>query len=591
LARKKLDPTPFADNFVTIRGPTRLPDFAIPYLSVAYCLMIVACGSLNHPFHRYTALISTANLSIQFGAKPLFENVSVTFGNGNRYGLIGANGCGKSTLMKILTGELEPTAGNVSTDPDVRIGQLSQDQFAYEDYRVLDAVIMGYGKLWQVMQERNRLYSLPQMSDEEGMRVAELEIEFAEMDGYSAESQAGELLEGIGIPVGQHEGPMSAVAPGWKLRVLLAQALFSDPDILLLDEPTNNLDINAIRWLEEFLETSKSTMVIISHDRHFLNSVCSHMADLDYGKLHIFPGNYDEYMTAAMQARERVRADNAKKKVKMAELQTFVSRFSANASKARQATSRARQLEKIHLEDIKPSSRVSLFIRFEQDKPLRRFAVEATNIAKEFDEGPLFADLDLAIEAGSRVAILGPNGIGKTTLVRCLLRQLEVDNGEVKWSENSRTGYFPQDIAAEFDKDMTLFDWITQWQPADSDEQLLRATLGRMLFSRDDSEKSVNVASGGEQRRLLFGKLILQKPNVMIMDEPTNHLDMESIEALNLALENYLGTLIFISHDRNFVSSLATRIIEMTSDGIIDYKGTYDEYLRAQMSNQKTRVA
>ena len=553
--------------------------------------MIGACEPLTHPIHRYTALISTANLSIQFGAKPLFENVSVTFGNGNRYGLIGANGSGKSTLMKILAGELEPTAGNVSTDPKVRIGQLSQDQFAYENYRVLDAVIVGYEKLWQVMQERNRLYSLPEMNDEDGMRVAELEIEFAEMDGYSAESRAGELLEGIGIPVEQHKGPMSAIAPGWKLRVLLAQALYSDPDILLLDEPTNNLDINAIRWLEEFLETSKSTMVIISHDRHFLNSVCSHMADLDYGKLHVFPGNYDEYMTAATQARERVHADNAKKRVRIAELQTFVSRFSANASKARQATSRARQLEKIQLEDIKPSSRVSPFIRFEQEKPLRRFAVEATNIGKGFDEGPLFTNLDLAIEAGSRVAIIGPNGIGKTTLVRCLLKELEVDNGKVKWAENSRTGYFPQDIGAEFDKDMTLFDWITQWQPPNTVEQLLRATLGRMLFSRDDSEKSVKVVSGGEQRRLMFGKLILQKPNVMVMDEPTNHLDMESIEALNLALENYPGTLIFISHDRDFVSSLATRIIEMTPDGIIDYTGTYDEYLRAQMLNQKARVA
>jgi ATPase subunit of ABC transporter with duplicated ATPase domains len=553
--------------------------------------MIGACEPLTHPNHRYTALISTANLSIQFGAKPLFENVSVTFGNGNRYGLIGANGSGKSTLMKILAGELEPTAGNVSTDPKVRIGQLSQDQFAYENYRVLDAVIMGYEKLWQVMQERNRLYSLPEMSDEDGMRVAELEIEFAEMDGYSAESRAGELLEGIGIPVEQHKGPMSAIAPGWKLRVLLAQALYSDPDILLLDEPTNNLDINAIRWLEEFLETSKSTMVIISHDRHFLNSVCSHMADLDYGKLHVFPGNYDEYMTAATQARERVHADNAKKRVRIAELQTFVSRFSANASKARQATSRARQLEKIQLEDIKPSSRVSPFIRFEQEKPLRRFAVEATNIGKGFDEGPLFTNLDLAIEAGSRVAIIGPNGIGKTTLARCLLKELEVDNGKVKWAENSRTGYFPQDIAAEFDQDMTLFDWITQWQPPNTVEQLLRATLGRMLFSRDDSEKSVKVVSGGEQRRLMFGKLILQKPNVMVMDEPTNHLDMESIEALNLALENYPGTLIFTSHDRDFVSSLATRIIEMTPDGIIDYTGTYDEYLRAQMLNQKARVA
>ena len=424
-----LDPTPFAGNFVTIRTPTRLPDFAIPYLSGTYRLVIGACGPLTHFHHRYTALISTANLSIQFGAKPLFENVSVKFGNGNRYGLIGANGSGKSTLMKILTGELEPTAGNVSTDPKLRIGKLSQDQFAYEEYRVLDAVIMGYEKLWQVMQERNRLYSLPEMSDEDGMHVAELEIEFAEMDGYSAESRAGELLEGIGIPVEQHEGPMSAVAPGWKLRVLLAQALFSDPDILLLDEPTNNLDINAIRWLEEFLETSKSTMVIISHDRHFLNSVCSHMADLDYGKLHVFPGNYDEYMTAATRARERVHADNAKKKVKIAELQTFVSRFSANASKARQATSRARQLEKIELEDIKPSSRVSPFIRFEQEKPLRRYAVEATDISKGFDEGLLFANLDLAIEAGSRIAILGPNGIGKTTLARCLLNELEVNDG------------------------------------------------------------------------------------------------------------------------------------------------------------------
>ena len=521
----------------------------------------------------------------------MFENVSVTFGNSNRYGLIGANGCGKSTLMKILAGELEPTAGNVSTDPDVRVGQLSQDQFAYENYRVLDAVMMGYDRLWSVMQERDRLYSLPEMSDEEGMRVADLEIEFGEMDGYSAESRAGELLEGIGIPVEQHEGPMSAVAPGWKLRVLLAQALFSDPDVLLLDEPTNNLDINAIRWLEEFLDTSKATMVIISHDRHFLNSVCSHMADLDYGKLHVFPGNYDEYMTAATQARERMYADNAKKKVKMAELQTFVSRFSANASKARQATSRARQLEKIQLEDIKPSSRVSPFIRFEQEKPLRRIAVEATNIGKGFAEGPLFEDLDVTIEAGARVAIIGTSGIGKTTLIRCLLKELDVDTGEVKWAENARTGYFAQDNAAEFEKDMSLFDWMTQWQPPGADEQLLRATLGRMLFSKDESEKSVKVVSGGEQRRLMFGKLILQMPNVMIMDEPTNHLDMESIEALNLALENYPGTLIFVSHDRDFVSSLATRVIEMSSDGIIDYNGSYDEYLRSQIQDKKTRAA
>ena len=536
-------------------------------------------------------MISAANLSIQFGAKPLFEDVSVIFGNGNRYGLIGANGCGKSTLMKILAGQLEPSVGNVSVDPNARVGQLSQDQFAYEEYRVIDAVIMGYDRLWRVSQERERLYSLPEMSDEEGMQVADLEVEFAELDGYSAESRAGELLVGIGIPVSQHYGPMSAVAPGWKLRVLLAQALFSDPDVLLLDEPTNNLDINTIRWLEEFLDGSKSTMVIISHDRHFLNSVCTHMADLDYGKLQVFPGNYDEYMTAATQARERMYADNAKKKVKMAELQAFVSRFSANASKARQATSRARQLEKIKLEDIKPSSRVSPYIRFEQNKPLRRIAVEATGISKGFDEGPLFENLDLTIDAGARLAILGQNGIGKTTLARVLLQEIDVDAGEIKWSENASTGVFAQDNAPEFETDMTLFDWITQWQPKGADEQMLRGTLGRMLFSRDDSEKSVKVVSGGEQRRLMFGKIILQRPNVIVMDEPTNHLDMESIEALNLALENYPGTLIFISHDRDFVSSLATRIIDMSPNGIVDFRGTYDEYLRAQISDERSHVA
>jgi len=536
-------------------------------------------------------VISTANLSIQFGAKPLFENVSVSFGNGNRYGLIGANGCGKSTLMKILAGELEPSTGNVSTDPNARVGKLRQDQFAYEEHRVLDAVIMGYERLWEVMQERDRLYSLPEMSDEEGKRVADLEVEFAEMDGYSAEARAGELLEGIGIPLDQHQGPMSAVAPGWKLRVLLAQALFSDPDVLLLDEPTNNLDINTIRWLEGFLDGSKATMVIISHDRHFLNSVCSHMADLDYGKLQVYPGNYDEYMTAAEQARERVRADNAKKKAKMADLQAFVSRFSANASKARQATSRARQLEKIELEILEPSSRVSPYIRFDQEKPLRRIAVEATGISKAFDDKPLFENLDLTIDAGSRVAILGPNGFGKTTLVRCLLKNLDVDNGTVRWAENANLGYFAQDNAAEFETDMSLFDWITQWQPKGADEQLLRATLGRMLFSKDDSEKSVKVVSGGEQRRLMFGKLALQQPNVLVMDEPTNHLDMESIEALNLALEHYAGTLIFVSHDRSFVSSIATRIIELTPHGIVDFRGDYEEYLRTEVLKDKTRAA
>jgi ATPase subunit of ABC transporter with duplicated ATPase domains len=332
-------------------------------------------------------------------------------------------------------------------------------------------------------------------------------------------------------------------------------------------------------------------MIIISHDRHFLNTVCTDMADLDYGELRLFPGNYDEYMIAATQALERIRSENAKKKAKMEDLQAFVSRFSANASKARQATSRARQLEKIELIEVKPSSRVSPYIRFDQEKPLRRFAVEAKNLSKAFDELELFKNLDLTIEAGSRVAIIGPNGIGKTTLLRSLVGDLELNAGSVKWAENAKIGYFAQDHSADFSRAMTLFEWITQWQPPGSDEQLLRATLGRMLFSRDDSEKKVDVVSGGEQSRLLFGKLTLQKPNVLAIDEPTNHLDMETIEALNLALDNYDGTLIFISHDREFVGSLATRIIEMTPDGIHDFTGTYDEYLAAQSGRKAAKVA
>jgi ATPase subunit of ABC transporter with duplicated ATPase domains len=526
-------------------------------------------------------VIATANLTIQFGAKPLFENVSVKFGGGNRYGLIGANGSGKSTLMKILGGELPPTSGNVSVEPNARLGKLRQDQFAFEDQRVLDVVIMGHARLWDVMQERERIYSQPEMSEDDGMKVADLETEFAELDGYTAEARAGELLLGVGIALDRHEGPMSEVAPGWKLRVLLAQALFGDPDVLLLDEPTNNLDINAIRWLEGALNERNSTMVIISHDRHFLNAVCTHVADLDYGELRIYPGNYDDYMIASTQARERMLASNAKKKAQIADLQAFVSRFSANASKARQATSRTRQIEKIELAEIKPSSRVSPFIRFDQDKKLYRLALELDGLSKGYG-APLIDDFDLMVEIGERVAIIGPNGIGKTTLLKCLVGELEPDAGVVKWSANVELGYVAQDRSDDFADELNLFEWMRQWKQKADDEQALRATLGRMLFSKEDSAKSVKVISGGEEGRMLFGKLMLRKPNVIVMDEPTNHLDMESIEALNLALENYPGTLIFVSHDREFVSSLATRIIDMTADGIVDFKGGYEEYLRSQ---------
>ncbi len=527
-------------------------------------------------------MISTANITMQFGAKPLFENISVKFGNGNRYGLIGANGCGKSTLMKILGGDLEQTSGNVAIDSDVRLGKLRQDQFAFEEFTVLDTVIMGHAELWKIKQERDRIYSLPDMTEDDGMKVAELEVEFAELDGYTSESRAGELLLGLDIPIEQHNGLMSAVAPGWKLRVLLAQALFSSPDIMLLDEPTNNLDINTIRWLENILNESNSTMVIISHDRHFLNSVCTHMADLDYGELRVYPGNYDQYMMASTEVRDQLLSDNAKKKAQIAELQTFVSRFSANASKAKQATSRAKQIDKIKLDDIKPSSRVNPFIFFDQEKKLYRVALNINELNKAYGDKALFKNFSMTVEVGERVAIIGPNGIGKTSLLRCIVNDLEPDSGSIKVSENAKLGYYAQDHADDFANDMSLFDWMSLWQPENGDEQLIRGTLGRMLFGNDDINKSVKIISGGEQGRMLFGKLILQKPNIMLMDEPTNHLDMESIESLNQALEKYPGTLLFVSHDREFVSSLATRIIEMTPDGINDFSGNYEDYLRSQ---------
>jgi len=517
---------------------------------------------------------------MQFGAKPLFENISVKFGEGNRYGLIGANGCGKSTFMRILSGEQEPSAGNVSIEPNMRVGKLRQDQFAYEQYSVIDAVIMGHEQLWQVKSERDRIYGLSEMSEEDGMRVADLEVEFAELDGYTAESRAGELLLGVGIPLESHFGLMSDIAPGMKLRVLLAQVLFSEPDIMLLDEPTNNLDINTIQWLENVLNERQATMIIISHDRHFLNSVCTHMADIDYGELRVYPGNYDQYMFAATQAREQLLNENNRKKEKIAELQQFVSRFSANASKAKQATSRARQIEKIELSEVKASSRVSPYIRFEQEKKLYRLALEMENVNKSFDDLHVLNNVSAMIEVGEKVAILGPNGIGKTTLLKSLVGQHSVDSGLIKWSENVSIGYYAQDHADWFKDKISVFDWMSQWRQPHHDDQAVRGVLGRMLFSQDDIKKPVTILSGGEKGRMIFGKLIMQRPNVLIMDEPTNHLDMESIEALNLALEHYDGTLLFVSHDREFVSSLASRIIELTDQGMRNFSGTYDEYLR-----------
>jgi ATPase subunit of ABC transporter with duplicated ATPase domains len=530
-------------------------------------------------------MLSTQNLSIQFDAKPLFEHVTVTFGGGNHYGLIGANGCGKSTLMKILGGELEPSSGEVVLQPGLRMGKLNQNQFGYEDQRVLDVVMQGHREMWAAMQERDRIYADPEASDADYMKAAELEGKFAEYGGYTAEARAAAILLDAGIAEAQHNGPMREVPPGLKLRVLLAQALFSTPDVLLLDEPTNNLDIHSIGWLEKILNDYDATMVIISHDRHFLNQVCTHIADLDFQQLKIYPGNYDDFMLASVQARQRVEASNAKAKDKISDLQEFIRRFSANASKARQATSRRRQLEKIKIEEIRPSSRQNPFIRFEQKVKLHRSAVTVENLAFRYpgSERDIFSKLNFTIEAEERVAIIGPNGIGKTTLMRVLAGELAPTAGRVAWVENAQVGYMPQDPQAEFAERVDLFAWMSNWTGKADDDQLVRGTLGRLLFSGDETKKPVTVLSGGEKGRMIYGKLILTKPNVMLMDEPTNHMDMETIESLQIGLEKYPGTLVFVSHDREFVGSLATRIIELRADGTVaDFKGSYDEYLQKQ---------
>ena len=540
-------------------------------------------------------MITTSNITMQFGAKPLFEKVSVKFGEGNRYGLIGANGSGKSTFMKILGGDLEQSSGEVAIENGLRLGKLRQDQFGYEDQRVIDVVLQGHVEMWAAMSERDAIYANLDATEDDYMHAAELEAKFAEYDGYTAEARAGELLMGVGIPVDQHFGPMSEVAPGWKLRVLLAQALFSNPDILLLDEPTNNLDINTIRWLEHVLNERNSTMIIISHDRHFLNSVCTHMADLDYNTIRIYPGSYDDYMIASSQARERQLSSNSKAKERIQELQEFAARFSANKSKARQATSRLKQVDKLKSEmvEVKPSSRQSPFIRFEMDDKfkLHRQAVEVEDLNKAYENKVLFKNMSFMLEAGARLAIIGPNGAGKSTLVKLMAGAFDValsdsltaDYGKVKWAEKAQIGYFAQDHEAEFDSDRTLTEWMRDWGQEGDDEQVIRGTLGRLLFGSNDVDKAVRVLSGGEKGRMLYGKLILQKPNVMIMDEPTNHMDMESIESLNMALEKYKGTLIFVSHDRQFVSSLATHILELDGSGGYDYyTGDYEQYLSSK---------
>ncbi len=528
-------------------------------------------------------MIRVKDLSVSFGSRILFEDVNLSFDQGNRYGLIGANGSGKSTFMKILVGDFEASTGNVIVAPNLRVGVLRQDHYQYDDCRILDTVFMGYPELWAVMQERNRLYALPEMSEAEGMRVGEIESAFADMDGYSAEYFAAELLEGLGIPVEKHGQLMSSMIGGFKVRVLLAQVLFGRPDVLLLDEPTNHLDLDTIRWLENFLLAHKGTMVIISHDRHFLNTVCTHMVDVDYKQISMFSGNYDYFVAASTLAREQLLADNARNLEKVAELREFVARFSANKSKAKQATSRQRQIEKIEIQEIRPSSRVSPYIKFMSKQPLGKQVVSLVEVAKSFASLHVLKGVNLEIMNGEKVAVIGDNGIGKTTLLNVMMGELTPDVGTITWGLSAEPTYFTQDHNETIPKDTTVFEWLAGFD-AEADVQTLRSILGRMLFSKDEVHKATDVLSGGETARLMLAKMLLMQGNVLVLDEPTNHLDLEAIDALSKALAEFNGSVIFVSHARQLVSDVANRIIELTPGGLIDFSGSYDDYLEKRDS-------
>ena len=528
-------------------------------------------------------MIAVSNLGLNFGKKILFENVSLKFKNNSRYGLIGANGSGKSTFLKILCG-LEPSSsGSIAIDEGVKVGYLKQDHYEYENETVLNTVLRGDTELWRLIQERETIYSKDEMTDEEGIKIGELEEMYANLGGYDSESRAGELLEGLGIPTDWHDKKLSFLQGGLKLRVLLAQVLFQKPEVLLLDEPTNHLDIKTISWLENLLRSYNGVVIIISHDRHFINSVATHVVDLDYQSLKIYVGNYDDFMQASTQVREQLITENNRKKKKIAELQQFVNRFSANASKSKQATSRARQIEKIQLEEIKPSSRVSPYIRFDLKKQLGKDVIIAKNISKSYDKTIIFENFSTYITRGEKVAIIGNNGIGKTTLLKILLKKLQPTSGEVNLGETVEYSFFPQEHQEGIQEDKeNLIDWLYRYGEPGTETSEIRAILGRMLFSGDMALKSTKFLSGGEKSRLIISRMLIEQRNVLVLDEPTNHLDLETIEALNYSLTIFPGTVLFVSHDREFVSSLATRIFEITKEKVVDFKGNYENYLEKE---------
>lgn len=526
-------------------------------------------------------MITTSELTLGFGARPLFEDVNIKFTPGNCYGLIGANGAGKSTFLKILSGEIEASRGDVIIPTGQRLSVLKQDHFEFDEFEVIQTVLKGHARLYAIMEEKDEIYSKADFSEEDGLKVAELEGEFAELNGWEAESEAATLLNGLGVSEDLHNKKMQDLDGSEKVKVLLAQALFGHPDILLLDEPTNHLDIGSIAWLEDFLADLDSTVIVVSHDRHFLNRICTHIADIDYGKIQLYVGNYDFWLESSQLALQQTKDANKKTDAKIKELQEFIQRFSANASKSKQATSRRRQLDKLTPEDIRPSSRRLPWIQFKPEREAGVNILSIQDLNKTIEGEEFLKDFNLMVNKGDKIALVGPNELAKTILLQILMGEMEADSGEFIWGATTTRAYFPKDYTAYFNSNLNLVNWMRQYS-IDQEETFVRGFLGRMLFSGEESQKEANVLSGGEQVRCMLARMMLSGANVLLMDEPTNHLDLEAITALNNGLTAFPGTVFLISHDHQLLQTVATRIIEITSDRVIDKLMTYDEYLESQ---------
>ena len=527
-------------------------------------------------------MITVSDLSLNFSGRLLNDDVNLKFTPGNCYGIIGANGAGKSTFLKLLEGKLEPTTGNISIGSNERISSLNQDHFGFEEFTVMETVIQGHKKLYQIMKEKDAIYAKPDFSEEDGIKAAELEAEFAEMDGWNAEAEASQLLQSLGIPESLHDAKMSELPESDKVKVLLAQALFGEPDILLLDEPTNGLDVHTISWLEDFLADYQNIVIVVSHDRHFLNQVCTHMCNVDYGKIKLYVGNYDFWLESSQLAAKLQANANAKKEEKIKELQEFIARFSANASKSKQATSRKKQLEKITLDDIKPSSRKYPFIKFEMERELGNDLVKVENVSHTIDGEKILDNVSFIIRPGEKVALLSRNDLATTTLMQILAGEIEPDEGTVTWGQTTSQSYMSKDLNASFDNDeLSILDWLRQFATKEqNDNTFLRGFLGKMLFSGDDIDKQIKVLSGGEKVRCILAKMMLERANVLLMDDPTNHLDLESITSLNDSMIDFKGSIIFTSHDHEYIQTIANHIIEVGPKGIVDrFDTTYDEFL------------